>query len=124
MSVLKAHELKGAKTYLAKLQAELATLNRERAALDQRIAKARGQIQQQEKLIKSLKEATDDGPLVTEHALLRYLERVEGIDLEAVRKRMLEGREDAIRTLGSCKIKAENGVTLVVRDGSVVSVNA
>lgn len=63
------------------------------------------------------------GITVTEHAYLRYVERVMGIDLAEIRKRMLPQRiESTIQAMGTCKIKTEDGHTLVVRNKTVVSV--
>lgn len=61
-------------------------------------------------------------PVVSEHALLRYLERVKGIDLDAVRDEILDGRRSSIRQLGSCKFKTGDGLTIVVKDRVVVTV--
>jgi len=62
-------------------------------------------------------------PLVTDHALVRYMERVMEIDVEKLRRDLLgDGRADLIRTIGTGHLHTPEGATLVVLDGKVVSV--
>lgn len=62
--------------------------------------------------------------IVTEHAILRYIERVYGIDLEEIRSRMLSGNVlSLIDQFGSGKIPCEGG-RLIVKDRTVVTVEA
>lgn len=65
----------------------------------------------------------DGSPIViSEHAYLRYLERGMGVDLVEVRRKMLTPLAEAtISAMGTCKIKS-NGLTLVVKNRTVVSV--
>lgn len=61
--------------------------------------------------------------VVTEHALLRYLQRVEGIDLEAVCQAIATPElEHAVATLGNGKYPIGNGVRVTVIDRKVVTV--
>ena len=57
---------------------------------------------------------------VSDHALLRYLELVHGLDAEDYRGRIARLAESGIRH-GSTGVIVE-GVKLVIRDGRVVSV--
>jgi hypothetical protein len=62
-------------------------------------------------------------PRVSDHALLRYVERVMGIDVEAIRSDILtDGVKAALRT-GATGITV-NGVKMVAKDGVVVTVLA
>lgn len=62
--------------------------------------------------------------IVTEHAILRYIERVYGIDLEEIRTRMLGGSVvQLIDQFGSGKIPCEGG-RLIVKDRTVITVEA
>ena len=65
---------------------------------------------------------------VTDHALLRYLERIEGVDVGAVRKRLsrwlgTSRTRELIEFSGasSCRIRV-GGATFCFRDGRVVTV--
>lgn len=61
-------------------------------------------------------------PVVSEHALLRYIERVMGLDLDAIRQQILNDKNRAaIAFAGNCRIKS-GGVELIVKDRTVVSV--
>ena len=63
--------------------------------------------------------------LVSDHAVLRWLERVTGIDVDTqVRDEILaEGRAELIRTVGKGRIKVHgSNVTLVVAAGRVITV--
>ena len=62
-------------------------------------------------------------PKLSEHAILRYLERVKGIDLDAITQEILtEERKEAIRNFGTVKLPLEKGAKLVVREGTIVTV--
>lgn len=64
----------------------------------------------------------DGEPVVSEHAVLRYLERVQGLDIEAIKDEILAGRREQIRKLNSCNIKMPNGSKMVVRGRVVVTI--
>ena len=62
-------------------------------------------------------------PVITDHALVRYMERVMEIDVERLRNDLLsDGRAQLIRTIGTGHLHTPEGATLVVLDGKVVSV--
>ena len=65
-------------------------------------------------------------PRVSEHALVRYLERVYGLDLDAVRREILpEAEADAVARLGDGQFPVENRAGtfyVIVRDSCVVTV--
>ena len=56
----------------------------------------------------------------TDHALLRYVERVMGVDIEQLKEEILPGHHK-LMIKEDCKI-TKNGYTLVVRGNSVVTV--
>ena len=58
---------------------------------------------------------------VTEHALIRYMERFMGLDVEEMKKHILEQLPET--TIGEVKIPIENGgCVALVRDGDVVTI--
>jgi hypothetical protein len=59
-----------------------------------------------------------DVPHISDHAVLRYLERAYGLDVEAVRAEMMVGIAPAIAFGASVVIC--HGVRLVIRDGCQV----
>ena len=62
-------------------------------------------------------------PVVTDHAVVRWLERVHGLDIDAVRRAVLaEGRETWLAS-GATAIHAHQiGVTLIAEKGRVITV--
>ena len=64
-------------------------------------------------------------PIVSDHALVRWLERITGIDIRAsVEPQILaHGRDDLIKRMGQGKIRLlEHDAQLVIRGGRVVTV--
>lgn len=60
--------------------------------------------------------------VITEHILVRYLERVKGIDMEEIKKEILDDElKKQILTLGSGKFH-RNGFRLIVKNNSIVTV--
>jgi uncharacterized membrane protein len=61
-------------------------------------------------------------PRVSDHAVVRYLERVEGKDINAVRAKIVTPRvAAALGVLPTCHV-IQGGHRLVVRDGMVTTV--
>ena len=61
-------------------------------------------------------------PELTDHAVIRFLERVKGLDIDAIKAEMLPDRtREAIEFMGNGKV-VNDRYTLVVRDGRVVTV--
>lgn len=62
-----------------------------------------------------------DGEYFSAHAILRYLQRVKGFDMEALKNEMCsEGIEEAL--VSGAKEYSVNGVTYVIQDGYVVTI--
>lgn len=62
-------------------------------------------------------------PVITDHALVRYMERVMQIDVERLRNELLSGgRAELIRTMGTGQLHTPEGATLLIIDNKVVSV--
>lgn len=113
------HELKALQVRLTKAEADAKT-TRDMAADANRAADTAA------KIVQRLREQIALGsqePQVTEHALLRYIERTYGVDLDDIRKIILTPEMDkAIRTLGSGKYPLPGGGKAVVKGFSIVSV--
>jgi len=64
-------------------------------------------------------------PKISEHALLRYLERVKGMDIQAFKDEILTDKlKRIIQTLGDCKVPLGDGNTAIVRNYVIVTVTA
>lgn len=117
-----AHKLKELQTRKAKVEAELDRLMAEKNEAHSAWASAKNRLNAIESEIASLMQTNTD-PVVTEHALLRYFERVLGFDLNNVKREILDnGRGQAIKALGSGKIPFSSA-TLIVKGGTVVSIS-
>lgn len=97
-----------------RLKAELSESSKRYQAAKADLDKVRGEIQ--------TLTAKPVEPIVSEHAMLRYLERVKGVDLQALTNEILtEERRQYIAELKTCSIRCD-GYVLVVKSGTVVSV--
>jgi hypothetical protein len=66
---------------------------------------------------------TPPPPTVTEHAVVRYLERIHGLDIGAVRREILTGLAGAaVKAKKTCVIRRGDGAEIVIRGGVVVTV--
>lgn len=81
------------------------------------------------KKLKALKQKLADHaqssavPIVSEHALLRYIERIHGIDIEEVRKRILTPTTiQAARVVKSGAFPLECGGRAVIKNNTIVSI--
>jgi len=114
-----AHEIKALETMLKKAEAveEAARFEMENSRQHHMQALLRV-----EQLRSRLKDAQQEVS-VTEHAMLRYLERVKGMDLEALRSEILtDNLKLQIETLGSGKFPIMRGVMAVVRGKNIVTI--
>ena len=117
-------ELKAAQVRLQSLRAEQGELIEQRESIRARQSEIDKSLAVPDKSIASIEErlAAPADPKVSEHALLRYIERRMGVNLEAVTREILsEGNRKAIEFAPSCRIKS-NGIDFVVRNGVVVTV--
>lgn len=61
---------------------------------------------------------------ISDHAVLRYLERVKGVDIAAVRAEMSSPALERAVTFGCPVLIGKHGERLVIREGVVVTVIA
>jgi hypothetical protein len=59
---------------------------------------------------------------VTDHAALRYLERKMNVDVDRLKRDLVNGRESLIISIRHGRIKTPEGYTLVIRNSSVVTI--
>lgn len=121
MSLKNSQELKQLQSRKIKLEAEAQTLLEESKDYQRKYSKVCSQVYDIEKQIDGLKEKYI---IITEHAILRYLERVEGFDMEKVKASILPNDvKTQIKAFnGNGKYPIGSGFQIVVKDGSIVSV--
>jgi len=94
-------------------------LNEKERALREKAA----ELEKTKKQIETLKRQAK-GLVISEHAILRYLVRVEGLDLQEVRSKILTDKiKEVYEQLGSDgKFPSGNGFRVVVKGGTIVTV--
>lgn len=96
------------------LTAELTDINQTRKRKAASLAEVQAELTRR-------KDGTKFQPSLSDHALLRYIERFCGFDVEALRARLMtDGLVTALRA-GAAKY-TENQVTYLLRDNTVVTI--
>lgn len=128
MNIEAAQKIKGLETRKKKVKSELDFLKEEKKRIQSEISQKE---QQHGQLAKQIKDICDaeivSAPIITEHALLRFFERVAGFDMTSIADEILPN--DAIpniQKLGSGRYpitRKKDGGThyLRVKDGKVVT---
>lgn len=122
-SMLKPDDLKRLQVELRYARSELAEAREKKRVADDAFAGLSLRAKNLEDRIKQL-ELDSTTPTISEHALLRYLERVKGVDLDAVRVEMLKPSTiktiDFVRT-GRVPVQGEE-YSYVVKNRTVCTV--
>jgi chromosome segregation ATPase len=112
--------LKGLLEQRDKLKGRLRDLDRDYKKVKKRVGDTVNSLHKIEKQINAL---TERDPLVTDHAIVRYFERVEGVNIKDVKKKILTDKvKTQINALGSGEFPLGSGVRVVVRDNQVITV--
>jgi hypothetical protein len=117
---------------LIRLQIELEAANQEytqimkdQKAVQKKSAEKMKQVQDIKKKIKVLASPTLTDIVVTDHAIVRYLERVKGVDIEEIRRSIVtEKVKEMIDTLGTGLFPINNEFRIKVQDKRVITVMA
>lgn len=115
-----SHQLKQLQTKKRALETRQMELHTARAKVSSESEAIKAELNEINQKISLFHSPTGE-PVVSEHALLRYLERVKGVDLNVIRKEILDGRVDQIRNLKTCDIRMANGLKMVVKNCVVVT---
>lgn len=116
-----SQELKRLQSLLNQLQLEFTALKESGARLNMEISTKERQIKEVEQKIHTLKGANEN-IIVSEHAIIRYLERVYQLDLEKIKREILP---DTIAQQAKIIGNGRYGVvdhTLLIKDNVVVTV--
>lgn len=122
MSTIAASQrIKGLKSQLQKAQGDVDALMAQIKALQKEHSQ---KVNQTNTLRQQIQSAENDGKLkVSEHAILRYLERVKGIDLDLVQLEILSPKVMAmVEKLGQNGSYPSDGFQVVMKDGTVITV--
>lgn len=119
--IVNAQELKGLQVQLTKEQANCNSLQKELSLVQRKHAQSQTAVKTLEAQIVAL-QTKAPAPIVSEHALLRYLERVHGIDFELVRDEILGGGTAGAITFAKSGTIKKGNLALVVKDNVVVTI--
>lgn len=115
-------ELKGLRTRLQAARAELESATAVLLRAQEQHIRAQSNLNQLQELIRRA-EQEETEIVISEHAYLRWFERVKGVDLAAVRAEMLSPQTEAvIKKMRTCKVKTYHRMTLIAKNGTIVSV--
>ncbi len=115
-------EIKALRRRIAEKRVELKSAEAESKEKADRVRDITTSLAELARSLQTLQEEIQD-PVVTDHAVLRYLEREKGMDIDAIREEMLSERVvEMIRFTRTGKVSVGNGRRLVVKDMAVVSV--
>lgn len=121
MALKEKEELKKLQSLMVKQKSEIDLIKRERQLADERLAVAQRNLKKIEEEMKKLKNGNKI--IVSEHAILRYLERTMGLDIKAIEKEILTDETlKQYRTLGNGKYPVENGCKAVIKDNVVITI--
>ena len=121
MAIKQKEELKKLQSLMIKQKSEIDLIRRERQLINERLSVAERNLKNTEEELKKLK--TGNKIIVSEHAVLRYLERTMELDLKAVENEILtEETVSQYRTLGNGKYPVSNGCKAVIKDNVVLTI--
>lgn len=115
---MKANDLKSLEVRRAKLEREINEFENDKNEVCKRLRQKKEQLHKINNDIKQIQANV----VIREHAVLRYLERVKGINMAETEKEILdEELRKQILTLGSGKFP-KNDFTLIVKNNVIVTV--
>lgn len=122
MSIKNSTELKGLETRYKEIETKRNLLIKEIEEKQQQSTIMRKQLVILKGQIESVKQKSDGKIVVSEHSMLRYIERVLGIDLKTIEDKILSDEEkDTVKTLGNCTYP-KDGFKIKIKDNTVVTV--
>lgn len=114
-------ELKGLRSNLERVEQELKNAQQRLVDVKSEVGQLNEKLKGIRETIKRKESELQSDVSITEHALLRYLERVKHIDLEETKREILADSEDRIKTFPNCKIKRD-GYRLIVKNRKILTV--
>lgn len=119
MSLQTSHLLKQLESQKIKLEEELKVVNAEADRILKHQKDLRSDLNT---IIRKINNLLSSDVVLTEHALLRYLERIQGVDLAEIKNNILDDTtKDQIKVLGSGRFP-KDGYTLIVKNNTIISI--
>ena len=121
MAIKGKEELKKLNTLQVKLQSEIEAIKIEREILNNKLQSAERNLGKIQEEIKKLKEGNKI--IVSEHAMLRYIERVLGINLKEIERRILTDEvKEQYKIVGNGRFPINDEFRALIRDNVVVTI--
>lgn len=121
MAIKGKEELKKLNTLQVKLQNEIEAIKIEREILNNKLQSAERNLGKIREEIKKLKEGNKI--IVSEHAMLRYIERVLGIDLKEIERHILTDEvKEQYKIVGNGRFPINDEFRALIRDNVVVTI--
>ena len=121
MAIKGKEELKKLNTLQVKLQSEIEAIKIEREILNNKLQSAERNLGKIREEIKKLKEGNKI--IVSEHAMLRYIERVLGINLKEIEKCILTDEvKEQYKIVGNGRFPINDEFRALIRDNVVVTI--
>ncbi len=111
---------------LKHLQVRKQQIRQELAGLTDSLRDLQDQVQRRMATLREIEKQIEDSmhePIVSEHAILRYVERVLKINLKSIENEILsEENKRIIDQVSSCKIPFKSNTFLIVKNKTVVTI--
>lgn len=121
MAIKEKEELKRLQTLLVKQKSDIEIIEKEKVILEERLDVAKKGLEKINKEIISIKK--NNKLILSEHAILRYLERSLKIDLKDIEAEIItDNLRTQHRMLGNGKYPIGNGCKAVIRDNVIVTI--
>ena len=120
MTVKSSHQLKKLQTELKSAENDVSQFAKQMACIKTDFAYAKMKVSE---IKQDIKKASKNEVIISEHALLRYFERILGFDLEKIRQEILT--PDILNLIDfakSGKVPFQQGHHLVCRDRIIVTI--
>lgn len=123
MGAKESQNLKSLETRLTKKKEEERHAAQEASEAQKKLANIKKGVSSLQRQIDTVKLLSKE-PVVTEHAVLRYVERVMGFNIEQIKEEILsDSMKSQIKTLGNGKYPVGEGCKAVVRDNTIVTIH-
>ena len=120
MSIKDSQKLKQLQSRKAKLEVLIQQLKDNRKEIQQYLSKEEQRLRS---IVEEIESLSKKEPIVSEHAILRYLERCQEIEIDKIKRKILnQSTVEQIKYFGDGKYPIGNGHQAVVKDMTVVSV--
>lgn len=119
----KTRKIKGLQTQLKTLEGDASALKNEISNKQREYSQKLNSINSIKEEISKLKKVVDSDFRVSEHAIVRYFERVKGFNIDDIQKEILNDKiKEMTKTIGSNGTFPNDGFSVIIKDSTVTTV--